>query len=526
MAELPRLEQWAPISVVPRPTPNPEAASLVQRTLAQGAGQMEQILGHITAKDIESRKAEQTASLRLAAENAVHDQFTSFVDKTDKVRTGQLPDDEGNPVKTDDLMTVYGRMHGEHRQAGIDSLKSYGPLAQYAFANEFDSLSASHLQKLHTDRDKRKIGDLQGGFDTQFRNIIDYTAHGDYDVKAAERKYRDLLDDTGSKIFTPEQKQSRLNSDIKAIHLAPYYQKIATGYGPTLFEEIERGKIKDLSGEELLDLRAKVMDDNWKVSSKQAADYTAQKRDFDDKSSKVTVSHAEEIRQGLFRRDMLEQESPNLNKEDYKYLDTMMSVQEHAGGPGNGMIHASDKLDIAMSVVTGQNSWSPERIKARVAATGMNPTEGLDLLNEWYKAKQQAKNTENDPSHFSKDHRFKMYFNGIERNLGVSPFSILKPQDQSIVQQAKYDYYNTFQLRYDAKQPLPDFETENIRIVERYKNQMSWELEPKSPYGSWDEVKADYERGKISRDRANELGRILMQIDKASRKAETEKSKK
>jgi len=522
MPDLPRLEQWSDIKVTPFPTPPAGAASLVSKTTAQGAGEMESALGHITAKDIELRRHEQAIESRLSAENVVHQQFATFAQQADDIRLGNWRDEEGHPARTDDLMTHYGRIQGEQRQAGLDSLKNAGPLAQYAFANEFDSLTFSHMQKLHADRDRRKMGDMQGEFDASMKGIIDYAAKGTYSQQVAEQKLQGLFEDIGNRILTPEQQHESRTQNLKAIHLAPYYQQVDNGKGPDLFERIQNGKIKNLSGEELFDLRSKILKDNWEVSAAQSAKYTADKHAFDDNSEKQTVDRIGKIRKNSYNRVDLENDAPTLSKDDYKFLDAGLVVQETHGGEGNRPVHANDKLDIALN----PGHWTPERIKSVTSKEGMNPTEGLDLLNEWYKAKQQERNAENDPRHFSKDHRYKMYYNGLERDLGVSPFSVLKPQDQSIVQQAKYDFNSAFQVPYDAGQPLPDFEVEHDRVIARYKNKMSWELEDVSPYTSWPEVKKDYELGKISHERALSLGKILRKKEEAAKLLESEKAKK
>jgi hypothetical protein len=134
----------------------------------------------------------------------------------------------------------------------------------------------------------------------------------------------------------------------------------------------------------------------------------------------------------------------------------------------------------------------------------------------------KRKNAENDPRHFSKDHRYKMYYNGMKQDLGFAPFSVLKPADAAMVQQAQYDYETAFQQAYDKGQPLPDFEKEHSRIVKQYRPRMTFALDQPIPYDTPQQLMSDFKAGKISKSRFIEMGEALKQKLAAEKAAEVE----
>lgn len=535
MPELPRLKQFTDIAVVPRPTPDPGVASQLSQATAQGASQLSTIFGHITAKDVELSKQERDLTSRFAAEHAAFNATQDFITATDQIKTGKIgyenfpniPEFAGGkgPIQTDDLMLAYRETATSIRGRYVDALQTngHGALAGYAFANEYDTNVLSYSQKLHTDRDQRKVGELQSAFDDRATAFKKQVAIGILGPAEAKLRYDDEFNKVAPQIYTPQQAQLRRDKDHRDIRMAPTMQMMADGKSPDLFEQLETGELSkqiargesSLLPADLPDLREALLKDIWQTQSYRSAKEQEKKRAFNERSDNYAKTALAAIRDGKYTRADLEGQAAELSRENYDFIDKAILSQEQQGGPGNPVMHSNTKLNIALY----PNTWSPERISNYSSQQGMNSGETLDLINELFKANQQRKNAENDANHFSKDHRYKEYKNGMRKDLGISPFAVLKPQDENMAQQAEYDYMQAFQIPYDKGQPLPDFEEAYKRVVKRYRPRFSWVTE-QVPYDNIQQAAEDYKNGRITTQRLIEVDEILKKQEEMARQSQ------
>ena len=533
MPELPRLKQWTDIGVVPRPTPSPQVASELSQAEAQGASQLSSIFGHITAKDVELAKQERTLTSRFAAEsasfNATQDAITAF----DNIKTGKLgyesfpnvPEfaEKKGQIQTDDLMLAYREAATNIRNTYRDGLQAagHGALAGYAFTNEYDTNILSYSQKLHTDRDQRKEGELQSSFRDRADAFKKQVAIGILGPNEAKGRYLAEFNKVVPQIYTPQQAATMRAKDLRDIRMAPTMQMMADGKSPDLFEQLETGELSkqiargesSLLPEDLPDLREALLKDMWQTQSYRSSKEQEKKRIFNERSDNYAKTALAAIRDGKYTRADLEGQAAELSKDNYDFIDKAILSQEQQGGPGNPILHSNAKLNIALY----PNTWSPERISNYASQQGMNSGETLDLINELFKANQQRKNAEQDPNHFSKDYRYKEYKNGLRKSLGISPFAVLKPQDEYLAQQAEYGYMQQFQVPYDKGQPLPDFEEAYNRIVKQYRPMFSWVTE-QVPYNNIQDAVKDYKQGRITSQRLIEIDEVLKKREEEARR--------
>lgn len=385
MPDLPRLKSFADIPVVPFPTPKPEIAGHVQGALAQGAANLEGVLGHITAKEVELEHEQRNLTARFSADQAAFSAYNNFVDVTDQIRQGkvnyetfpQFQSDEttkdlSGPIQTDHLMQAYTYAADTIYQENLVGISKQGSLAQYAYTNEFTTQARAHMQRLHTEKDQRKVGELQQGFRDQVKNLTFKAGQTeDYNTSLFEQQYNDLITKpragefpNATSLYTPEQLQVMKRQDLVDIQASPYRYQIASGKDGAFTALREIGKSKTLPSDVKLHLR----DEAHKVIGAENAELTSQRQqdEFEDKSSanksyasfiqnslnsKTSLEDLESILQADTMKQSLSWETGSLYDNAVAYVSTLRERRKNAAHV------ASDRntlIDVETGIYTGR----------------------------------------------------------------------------------------------------------------------------------------------------------------------------